>query len=81
MSPALNVLDRLVFEKKLRHGNHPVLAMCAAHAVVTRDPTDARKLDKSRSNGRIDALVALAMALSAATVKAERKIDVEALIG
>lgn len=81
MSPAINVLDRLVFEKKLRHGNHPVLAFCAANAVVTTDPTNARKLDKSKSTGRIDALVALAMAISVATVKAEPKIDVEAMIG
>ena len=81
MSPAINVLEKLVIEQRLRHGNHPVLAMCAAHAVVTCDPTDARKLDKSRSNGRIDALVALAMAISAATVKAPKPIDVEAMIG
>ena len=81
MSPAVNVLDQLVSERRLRHGNHPVLAMCAAHAVVTHDPTGARKLDKSKSNGRIDALVALAMAISAATVKAVKPIDVTAMIG
>lgn len=80
MSPAINVLERLVSHRKLRHGNHPVLTMCAANAVVTKDPTGARKLDKSKSTGRIDALVALTMALSAATVKAEREVDVDALI-
>lgn len=81
MSPAVNVLEHLVVERKLRHGNHPVLAMCATHAVVTRDPNNNRKLDKSKSTGRIDALVALAMALSAATLKAPKLVDVEALIG
>jgi phage terminase large subunit-like protein len=81
MSPAINVLEHLVVECKLRHGNHPVLAMCATHAVVTMDPNKNRKLDKSKSNGRIDALVALAMALSAATVKAQKPVDVAALIG
>jgi hypothetical protein len=34
--------------------------------VVTKDPTGARKLDKSRATGRIDGLQALAMALGAA---------------
>ena len=80
MSPAVNVLEHLVVECKLRHGNHPVLAYCAANAVVTTDPARNRKLDKSKSNGRIDALVALTMALSAATLKAQKPIDIEALI-
>jgi len=80
MSPAVNLLDKLVAERKIRHGNHPVLAFCAANAVVTRDPAGNLKFDKAKSTGRIDALVALAMALSAADLKGERPIDIEALI-
>jgi phage terminase large subunit-like protein len=63
-SPAVDVLERCVAEKLLRHGSHPALNMCAANAVVTRDPAGARKLDKAKAAGRIDGLVALAMALS-----------------
>lgn len=63
-SPAVDILERCVAEKLLRHGGHPVLNMCAANAVVTRDPAGGRKLDKSKAAGRIDGLVALAMALS-----------------
>ena len=63
MSPAVDVLERHVAEQKLRHGGNPVLNMCAANAVVTRDPAGSRKLDKSKASGRIDGLVALAMAL------------------
>ncbi len=63
-SPAVDVLERCVAEKLLRHGGNPVLNMCAANAVVTRDPAGGRKLDKSKAAGRIDGLVALAMALS-----------------
>ena len=56
---------------RLAHGGHPVLTMCAANATVTRDPAGNRKLDKMRATGRIDGLVALAMALGAAqTVEA-----------
>jgi len=62
-SPALDALERAVAEKQLRHGGHPILMWNAANAVATRDPTGAQKLDKSRSTGRIDGLVALTMAL------------------
>ena len=40
--------------------------MCAANAVITKDPTGARKLDKSRATGRIDGLQAMAMAFGVA---------------
>ena len=46
---------------------NPVLQMCTANAVVTLDPAGDRKLDKSKASGRIDGLVALAMALSVAS--------------
>jgi phage terminase large subunit-like protein len=41
---------------------NPVLAMCAANAVVVPDAAGNRKLDKSKATGRIDGLQALAMA-------------------
>lgn len=64
MSPAVDILERNVAEALIRHGGNPVLNMCAANAVVTRDPAGSRKLDKSKATGRIDGLVALAMALA-----------------
>jgi len=66
MSPAVDVLERAVAETKLRHGGNPVLTMCAANAVITKDPAGGRKLDKAKAAGRIDGLVALAMAQSIA---------------
>lgn len=66
MSPAVDVLEVTVAQQKLNHGGNPLMRMCAANAVVTQDPTGARKLDKSKASGRIDGLVALAMALSTA---------------
>jgi phage terminase large subunit-like protein len=71
MSPALKVLETMIVEQKLRHGNHPVLAWCAQNCVVTRDPADNRKLDKSKSRGRIDGMVALAMAAGCAEAPTE----------
>ena len=63
MAPAVDKLERLVAERKLRHGSNPLLNMCAANAVVERDPAGNRKLTKAKSVGKIDGLVALAMAL------------------
>ncbi len=66
MAPALDALEAELLNGRIAHGMHPVLAMCAANAVVTKDPTGARKLDKSRATGRIDGMQALAMAMGAA---------------
>jgi phage terminase large subunit-like protein len=80
MSPAVDIVERLVVQRRLRHGGNPVLMMCVGNAVVSKDAAGGRKLDKARSSGRIDGLVALAMALSVALVKNEPEIDISALI-
>jgi phage terminase large subunit-like protein len=77
MAPALDVLEHELLEENVRHGAHPVLTMCVANAVVTRDAAGNRKLDKSKATGRIDGAVALAMALGqAAGQDCERKYQV-----
>jgi phage terminase large subunit-like protein len=63
MAPAVDKLERLVAERKIRHGANPVMNMCAANAVAERSPAGDRKLTKAKSSGRIDGVVALAMAL------------------
>jgi phage terminase large subunit-like protein len=45
--------------------------MCAGNAVAIRDPAGNRKLDKARSTGRIDGIVALAMAMGVAAMNQE----------
>ena len=64
MAPALDALETLALEGRLRHGGHPILTWNAANAVAVRDPAGNRKLDKARGTGRIDGLVALAMAVA-----------------
>lgn len=71
MSPALRDTEAAILEGKARHGNHPVLSMCAANAVVTTDPAGNRKLNKAKSATRIDGMVALAMAFGVAPNQAE----------
>jgi len=62
MSPALEAIESHILNKTLRHGGHPVLTMCANNAMVTRNPAGDRKLEKMKTSGRIDGMVALAMA-------------------
>lgn len=71
MSPALDVLEGELLNARLAHGMHPVLTMCAANAVVTKDPAGNRKLDKHKATGRIDGLVALAMAIGSVNMEKE----------
>lgn len=66
MSPAVEALEGELLNARMAHGNHPVLSMCAANATTTRDAAGNRKLDKQKSTGRIDGMVALAMAIGIA---------------
>jgi phage terminase large subunit-like protein len=79
MSPALRDLESIILEKKLRHGDHPILQMCASNAVIDRDPAGNRKLSKKRSTGRIDGMTALLMAFGVAPMRPPR-FDAEAMI-
>ena len=79
MTPALRVLEGALREGELAHGMHPVLTMCAQNAVV-HGTDDARKLDKMRSRGRIDGMVALAMAMGVVPLPGGDAIDVSAMI-
>jgi phage terminase large subunit-like protein len=79
-SPALRALEEMILGRKLRHGGHPVLTMCAANAVVEGSDASNRKLSKKRSSGRIDGMVALAMAVGVAPLSPVR-FDPAALIG
>ena len=67
MAPALDALEAELLNGRIAHGGNPLLTWCAANAVVTKDPTGARKLDKAKATGRIDGLQALAMAMGVAS--------------
>ncbi|NIR49993.1 terminase [candidate division KSB1 bacterium] len=67
MSPAWRTTESLLLNGRLKHGAHPVLTMCAQNATIKSDEAGNRKLDKRRSRGRIDGLVALTMACAIAS--------------
>ena len=82
MSPALRELESVVLNEKMAHSMHPVLRMCAANAVVQSDPAGNRKLAKDKSSGRIDGMVALAMAVGAMAKLTDEpdEIDLDAFL-
>lgn len=75
MSPALRELETMLLRSEMRHGNHPVMTMCAANAALEIDAAENRKFTKKKSTGRIDGLVALAMAVGTAAVN-EAETDI-----
>lgn len=70
MTPALRELESMLLNQKLKHGNHPIMNMCCANAKITGD-SGARKFDKKTTRGRIDGMVALAMAVGVMPSEAE----------
>lgn len=79
MAPALDALEAELLNGRIRHGNHPVMKMCAANAVAISDPAGNRKLDKSKAKGRIDGLVALTMVVgNRAKFTEEKTMDLSA---
>lgn len=72
MGPAIRELEQLFLERKLRHGDHPVLRMCAANSAIVIDDAGNRKFTKRKSTGRIDAMVSLAMAAGVAAASPKK---------
>lgn len=63
MGPAVKAFEERFLKRKLRHGGDPLLRWAVRHAVVKRDPADNHKVDKERSQEKVDPLVALVMAI------------------
>lgn len=68
MPDSVQEIENAVIEEQISIHRNPVLTWNAASAVIRQDPagTDNRVLDKRKSTGRIDGVVALAMAIGAA---------------
>ncbi|MPN30272.1 hypothetical protein SDC9_177735 [bioreactor metagenome] len=66
MSPPTKELMRIVLERKLNHGGHPVLRWNMDNAFVRTDPAGNLKIDKEKSTEKVDGAIALVMALDRA---------------
>lgn len=63
MNPCVEILEDVVSDEVLHHGDHPVMTWNISNTVIMRDPAGSRKFAKNKSRGRIDGTVALAMAV------------------
>lgn len=66
MAMPMKEFERRLLAKKLHHGNNPVLRWMANNVAVRQDPAGNLKPDKAESQGRIDGIVGLVMALDRA---------------
>lgn len=66
MAAPMKEFERRLLAKKLHHGGNPILRFMADNVAVRQDPAGNLKPDKAASQGRIDGIVALVMALDRA---------------
>lgn len=66
MPGSLNALETLILEKRIEIARNPAMIAAAMSAAVERDAFDNRWFSKRKAVNRIDALVALAMAVGVA---------------
>ena len=66
MSPPTKELMKLVLERKIAHGGHPVLRWMMDNIFIRTDPAGNIKPDKEKSTEKIDGAVATIMALDRA---------------
>ncbi len=79
MAIAVDALESAILNGKLRVKYNPVLRWNVASTVIDTDPAGNRKFAKNKSTGRIDGVVALAMAMTLA-VKAETAPNLDEFI-
>ena len=66
MSPPTKELMKLVLEKKIAHGGHPVLRWMMDNIYIRTDPAGNIKADKEKSTEKIDGAIAAIMGLDRA---------------
>jgi phage terminase large subunit-like protein len=75
MPSSIEKFENLLIEEKLKIHINPVLTMCAANCVIRADPagTGGKVFNKAKSTGRIDGMVAMAMAIGAAAANTKEE--------
>ncbi len=66
MNDPILAAEKLILDKKLRHGGHAVLRWCVSNAVLYTDTGGRRRFNKRRSREKIDLAVAGVMAIGRA---------------
>lgn len=63
MAPAIDALEVAILERTFKHAGNPCMTWNFSNAVVLKDPSGNRKMDKSKARFRIDGAVATAMGM------------------
>ncbi|MFE3839404.1 terminase large subunit [Pseudogemmobacter sonorensis] len=71
MPGSIDALETLILEGRIRVHINPALRAAVMSATFDRSPADLRRFVKSKATARIDMAVALAMAVGAATARAD----------
>ena len=80
MPASVNALEAAILDEKIRIAENPVLTWNAAGVVYESDAQGNRKFNKRKATGRIDGIVALAMALGLAAQKPAAAPDMNEII-
>lgn len=81
MSEPMKQLEALIYQKKIEHGNCPVLTWMISNVVAHMDKNDNIKANKEKPANKIDGVIGLIMALARAIVNPEPKVSVYELRG
>jgi phage terminase large subunit-like protein len=79
MPQSVTELETVILRRELVVHHNPCLTWNAASAVIEHDTQLSQILSKRKSTGRIDGVVALAMAVG--TKRSRRAVDLEAMVG
>lgn len=63
MAAPVAEFERRLLEHKIRHGGNPVLKWMANNVAVKEDPAGNKKPDKAQSQGKIDGIIGILLAL------------------
>lgn len=75
LSSGCKSLERAILTQQLRHDGHPVLRWCVSNVAVQTDPAGNLQPSKVASSERIDAVVALIMAIDVMDRNARPVVD------
>jgi phage terminase large subunit-like protein len=71
MPGSIDMLETLILERRIRVHVNPALQTAVMSATFDTSPADLRRFTKQKATARIDMVVALAMAVGAATARGE----------
>lgn len=71
MSAPSKELEKLIMSKKIEHNGNPCLSWMIGNAIIAKDPAGNIKPTKEKSNGRIDGVVSMIMAIGARSLAPE----------